>query len=487
MSSRTDKMYLINELAEEDYLTIVESFINLVRKRVSKKKVLASILPFALAASRADLGAFLAVKHVGADPAVEHGPQQTGDNLLLIAQQGMPDELIHLLIDGDFGYKLQQGKSLRVGLQTVQLSELQRLLRQHKLKYLYGLPVQANEHVLGAIIVGSRSNAGEGFSPQVKQRLAILTHMVALYLDKFRFQAGSQPGPASSEHNPVSQPPKRVKTAPNPDEASELEQLLAAMMAAEEEMASHSQDLDFLSTLSNEVSSTLHLNRVLNSAIKQTMTALKAEAGWCYVLEGDMLALTQQQGLSGRYTEQLKYLKPGDGTEGMAFIRNEPMLRDALLFHNEEMRALVTAERLRTVAACPLISEGKPFGVLAVGARQDRSWSSRDERMLISISQQVAQAAMNAQKFTEAEGKTHALEARNKMLQNLNYQQAEEVERLKAQTREILRLQERFWTDHAALKKARSKTHNENGDPLDLEYSQILASLRRALEVISVA
>ena len=168
--------------------------------------------------------------------------------------------------------------------------------------------------------------------------------------------------------------------------ANELEELLAAIMSAEEEVVRQNKDLGILNTLSHEVGSVLQLNVILEAAVKRTRLALNAEVGWFYTFEDGVLVLREHQGLSDQYVQELKHLKPGDGTEGMAFSRRQPILRDALLFHSGRARAMVEAEGLRAVAAIPCCTSGDgALGVLAVVSVHNVKVDSRSTLLMLIV------------------------------------------------------------------------------------------------------
>jgi signal transduction protein with GAF and PtsI domain len=208
---------------------------------------------------------------------------------------------------------------------------------------------------------------------------------MALFLDHIRLR---------SQNQRQTQVKAQAASAPSTATAKELEELLAAVMSAEEEVVRQNKDLGILNTLSHEVGAVLQLNVILEAAVKRTRLALNVEVGWFYTFEEGMLVLREHQGLSEQYVQELRHLKPGDGAEGMAFNRRQPILRDALLFHSGRARAVVDAEGLRAVAAIPLLSPAgdSALGVLAVGDRSARQWSMQDQRLLMLISRQVAQA-----------------------------------------------------------------------------------------------
>ena len=457
-----------------NYPNVIEQLITSIGQETDKKKVLGFILPCALAISGTEVGALLVTDD-------EH------KRLRAVVRQGLPGEVIEQLASGDLANLLLMGQRLWVKSRRSRQNSKQALLGQHSLKYLFGVPFRFGGQVLGAIVVGSHSADGDCLEPEQQQRLELLTQLVALFLDDIRLrtkelQAGNgSTGSATeqSDHAEVSQPdtvPQAIDTAPTDD----LEQLLAAVMSAEEEVANQNRDLGLLDALSNEVGSSLHLNRVLEAAIKQTQAVLKVEAGWCYLFKDGVLVLSKYQGLSSQYVEAMQHLELGNGAEGMAFSRGEPIMRDGLLFHSGRTRRLVQQEGLRSIAAVPLTAGNEPFGVLAVGSHFQREWSSRDQRMLVSIGQKVGQAVANSQMFSEAERKVQVWEANYSDMQRMNVQLTARANALAREVQDLRRIEQQIWIALAASQKA-GKFQSE---ALEMEQENFVATLKKALTAL---
>jgi GAF domain-containing protein len=406
------------------------------------------------------------------------------DHLNAVAKRGMPDEVIEQLTTGDLGRLLLMGRKLWVKPRPMQLDAEQALLGRHKLAYLFGVPFRFEGQVLGAIVVGSHKISGRTLDQEQQQWLSMLAQLTALFLDNIRLRVNNvylSTGQRQSQEKtlPTSTPQADFR----PMAVDELEQLLAAVMSAEEEVASQNIDLGLLNALSNEVSSTLQLDVILDAVIKRTMSILNAEAGWCYLHENGALNLHGHQGLSEQYVVGMQRLSPGDGVEGMAFTRREPILRDGMLFHSGKARILVQEEGLRTVAAVPLRTETKTFGILAVANHHDWVWSSRDRRMLVSIGQQVGQAIANSQMFTEVQEKAQNWEVSYSTLQEANAQLAKRAEALERQIQDLHHAEQQIWVALAASQRARRHTPSRSSGPEGDE--QLAATLKRILAAMS--
>jgi len=453
-----------------NYAAIIERMMAKIGQETDKKRVLAAILPYALAISQVELGALL----VASD---------NPDHLSAVAKRSMPDEVVTQLTSGDLGRLLLMGRKLWIKPRPMQLDDKQALLGRHKLSFLFGVPFRFEGKVLGAIVVGTHNTNGQMLDREQQQWLSMLAQLTALFLDNIRLRTSL----LTVEHRYAQAPPVPVPEIKAEAEAAaaasmppdELEQLLEAVMSAEEEVASQNVDLGLLNALSSQVASSLQINDILDAVVKQTTSILDAEAGWCYLHENGGLVLRGAQGLSNKYVEGMKMLSPGDGVEGMAFTRNEPILRDGMLFHSGKARQLVQEEGLRTVAAVPLRTEDETFGVLVVANHQDWVWSSRDRRMLSSISSQVAQAIANSQKFTEVQEKAESWESSYSTLQRANAELTKRAEALERQIQDLHQAEQQIWTALAASQQAARHSGPESDEQLANTLKRILAAMTK--------
>jgi transcriptional regulator with GAF, ATPase, and Fis domain len=437
----------------------MELVINSLGQKSDRIKILSKLLPRILTLSEVEQGALLVIGN-------------EAQRLTAIIKQRLPDEVIRQFTGGELGQQLLAGKQVYLTAQRLQPSPEQALLNRYKLKYLLGLPLQFHQEILGGLVVGASDDL---LHPESQRRLEAVAQLMALFLDHIRLRTQIQ-RQAKAKAQPALPPSSAT--------AHELEELLAAVMSAEEEVVRQNKDLGILNTLSHEVGGVLQLNVILESAIRRIRLALNAEVGWFYIFEDGILVLREHQGLSEKYVQELKHLKPGDGAEGMAFNRQQPIFRDALLFHSGRARAIVEAEGLRAVAAIPLLNPvgNGALGVLAVGDRSSRQWSTRDERMLMLITRQVAQAVANAQIFTEAQKKAAIWEAKYNTIQESNAQLAQRAEILEQQVDTLRRVEQQIWIALAASQQARRNRWPGHTSETD---EQLVAVLKKALETLS--
>jgi len=453
---------------------MLEQFITVMSQNTNRKRVLDKVLPYILEISRAELGAFFVVDAVSMDEI---------NRLILVAQHNMPRKVIDQLIDGSLKKQLQTQSNGNSNLRVLQVSIMQSLLYEYNLKYLIGLPLQCGGKTLGGIVIGTYQNSNLSFNKTTLHQLSTIAQLTALFLERIHLQTENQRKAKLSTKSPVPPSDLEVEVQISDQSIEDLEKLLEAVMSAEEEVIQQNEDLGILNTLSGEIGGTLHPSKILQSAVEQTMSAVGAESGCVYLVDGDSLTLLEAKGFSKGYVNAMRRLTPGSGAEGMAFSRNEPIFRDSVLFHSGRNREVVREEGLRTVAAVPLVAGSSPFGVLSVATRQTRIWSMRDERMLISIGQRVAQAILNAQMFTNLQSKANNLENRNMKLQHNAFQLYEDFKVLKQQIGEILKHQQRIWLTIPNANDTGQVTVQQREMIQSSEH--VITVIRRALDVIS--
>ncbi len=213
----------------------------------------------------------------------------------------------------------------------------------------------------------------------------------------------------------------------------DLEQLLAAMMEAEEEVERHNADFAVLNAISEMLNHTLNLDRVLEPVLTKVREVLQTEAVWIYLIDPAShgpVTLTMQAhfGLSDRYVKGFHNLSMGDGLEGVVAKENKAFFVNDTAQQTNRCHVLIEVENFRSMAAvplaCPEERDGHDYkrvvGVLAVGNRQLHTWQPRQIRLLTTISNQMAFAVNNAQLYAQVKEGMTSLTISNQVLQEIN-------------------------------------------------------------------
>ena len=322
------------------------------------------------------------------------------------------------------------------------------LLFVSRLTSLVSLPLQLGPKLAGALLVGLQEK--RTFTPAELYLLMALSQELAIALESIRLREGlwltaeslfggetdsidlDEVDKADLKVNLFT--PFELPTAPptssQPAE-DDLEHLLAAMMAAEDEVQQQNTDLQTLNAIAEMMNRTLNLKDVLQSAVNQTKTILNVDAAWLYMVDAtNHLEMRAHTGLSEAYVRGMQRLKADREIEGRTAAQNKPYFIESIIKDYPKHKIWVDREKLGAMATMPITrpdSQGQDghshvIGVLAVGKKtvQNHSWSPREIRMLTSIANQLALAISNARLYARLQEDEVGLRAGNEVLRTIN-------------------------------------------------------------------
>ncbi len=389
-------------------------------------------------------------------------------NLTLKVHKGLSPHLINILTGREMEHGaaalmpyLVSGDGVLLEAKTAGDDLERRLLRDCGLTSLVSLPLFSGRRVLGALLVGLQGS--RTFKPSELCFLMALSQETTVVLDSLRLRDGLwQTAETLLEHEPeaaelpdtlpeeltlaVNSPlPLPLLPAGMPEPAEDdLEQLLAAMMEAEDEVQQQNTDLQTLNAIATALNRSLELKDVLKCAVEQAGKTLESDAAWLYLLdETGKLRLRAFIGLSEVYRRGMQFLKIGEGLEGRAVAQNRPIMVDSFPEGGRDQKFWVEKEGLRAVAVVPLpalpvesagddlpVSHavGGVTGVLAVGYRQfspqlsegSHMWSPREMRLLTSLANLASLAIHNARLHSHLRDREISARTGNEILTDLN-------------------------------------------------------------------
>jgi transcriptional regulator with GAF, ATPase, and Fis domain len=213
----------------------------------------------------------------------------------------------------------------------------------------------------------------------------------------------------------------------------DLEQLLAAVMEAEEEVERHNADFTTLNAISETLNHSLHLEQLLPPVLAQVKEMLRLDAIWVYLVDRGssqplMMQLSAQDGLDPATLRPLSRLAVGDGVEGTAAATAAPLFIGDGRQEDTPCHLLWELEEMEAIAAVPLTRpeerEGREahrvVGVLAAGMRRPHFWRPRQIRLFNTVANQMAFAVNNAQLYAQVQDHLDELAASNQVLQAIN-------------------------------------------------------------------
>jgi len=158
--------------------------------------------------------------------------------------------------------------------------------------------------------------------------------------------------------------------------------------------------LDALNAISKTVSSSLNLDEILSSTIDKILEVLENDSVRIYLLDDkqNTLKLVAHRGLSSALTTQpyMQYRKPGDGSLGQTILDGKTRLLDNLQRAQDPYVDSIIAEGLHSTTYIPLVTKGKPIGVMCVSRHTPIKFSSDYIEFLSAIGNQVGVAVDNA-------------------------------------------------------------------------------------------
>ncbi|MBN1219704.1 MAG: GAF domain-containing protein [Anaerolineae bacterium] len=377
--------------------------------------------------------------------------------LTLGVHKGLNTELIRILTGQELGQgatalmpHLVAGVGALLEYDTSDDDAERLLLSTSHLTSLVSLSLQIGPRLIGALLVGLK--AKRHFTPAELCFLMALSQETAVAMESLRLREGLWitaeallGGSAGVELQEVEQTeldidvptplglPDITSAIPQPAE-DDLEQLLAAMMEAEDEVQQQNADLQTLNNISEMINCTLNLKEILQCTVSQTQTTLKTDAAWLYLIdERDQLEMQAHTGLSTEYVRGMQCLPMGKGIEGRTAVQNKAHFIESVLKDTHGHKIWVDKEKLQALAAVPITrpdsnapshagqTNSNVIGVLATGKRsQNYLWTPREMRLLSSIANQVAPAIDNARLYAQVQEGEVGLRTGNEILQEIN-------------------------------------------------------------------
>jgi GAF domain-containing protein len=373
--------------------------------------------------------------------------------LNLNIHKGLTTELTDILTGRQLGQgatalmpHLVAGSGALLELKTTDDEAERLLLAAGRLTSLVNLPIQTSRRLMGTLLVGQQddrkfSSSDLCFLMAISQEVALVleglnlrerlwdTAEVLLGNEVTNVERQNEEYAVKIPSTPFELPP--VPPLPQPAQ-DDLEQLLAAMMAAEDEVQQQNVDLQTLNAIAESMNRILDSKEILQYSVNQTQALLKTDAAWLYLInERNQLILSAHIGLSNTYVRGMNQLALGEGLEGQVAAENKAQFIEVNPADTRAYKIWVDREKLRGLAAVPITrprsqagqTDTHVIGVLAVGKHTtpfNFLWSPREVRLLSSIANQLALAIDSARLYTQIQEDHTYLSGGNEVLREVN-------------------------------------------------------------------
>lgn len=162
------------------------------------------------------------------------------------------------------------------------------------------------------------------------------------------------------------------------------------------------EDLQALVAVSAAVSSSLDLNRVLESALETITTMTSADAAETWLLEENELVMRCHCGAERESFFPHARVCLGEGVPGTVAATRERILTHDLATDSRFVCTALRDAGFRSFVAFPLVYQGNLMGVMAVAAfREDALSDANEIHLLEAIGRQVTPAVANARLHQE--------------------------------------------------------------------------------------
>jgi signal transduction histidine kinase len=147
-----------------------------------------------------------------------------------------------------------------------------------------------------------------------------------------------------------------------------------------------------------EVSKSLELKQILNSALDRMLEVSRAEMGFIYLREGggQDLVLTAQRGVPTELANEYHRLRMGETLCGRVAQTGNPLVVDDLPRERPGATGLAIRAGMRSFAAVPLVSRDRVVGVMDLADSKAARLSSQDVECLTSVGNAIGVAIENA-------------------------------------------------------------------------------------------
>ncbi|MGD9337781.1 MAG: ATP-binding protein [Syntrophobacterales bacterium] len=186
-----------------------------------------------------------------------------------------------------------------------------------------------------------------------------------------------------------------------------------------QELARSVEELQALGEVSQAVSSTLDLQKVLATIVAHAVELSETESGAIYEYDetNERFELRATHRMSEELIQAIRRapVHLGETALGWAGVRREAVqIPDILEEPNYPLRQIIERDGLRALLAVPLLREDRLIGGLVVRRRAPGQFEKETVDLLQTFATQSALAIQNARLFREIEEKGHELEIASK-------------------------------------------------------------------------
>jgi len=187
------------------------------------------------------------------------------------------------------------------------------------------------------------------------------------------------------------------------DRGLEKQRLVIENRQLLDELERHNHVTNTLLNVSQAVSQSLDLQKLLDSALERVAQCTGLEASFIYIIQNERLVLKAYHGLSRRIVDAMfKETNHSSGIISRIFQQGQPEIIEDLAKYYKSDLAFLKNGGYFSFAGAPLMILGKAIGVLGVATSFAHYFSANNIELLTGIAREIAIAVRNAQLYDEA-------------------------------------------------------------------------------------
>jgi two-component system, NarL family, sensor histidine kinase DevS len=187
------------------------------------------------------------------------------------------------------------------------------------------------------------------------------------------------------------------------------------------ELAQRNEDMALLNDIATVLTSSLDLEKILDSTLTRVISYLDVEAGEIFLSQdgGNELRMAMHRGEAARVFWTKNKFKLGEGFVGKVALTGKPIITDRLANEIHFLRKAVVEAGFRSLACIPLLARGNVVGVMNIATRKTRPFNQRELHLLNAIGSWAGITIENALLHKQAR-RVAVLEERERIAMDLH-------------------------------------------------------------------
>jgi K+-sensing histidine kinase KdpD len=170
-----------------------------------------------------------------------------------------------------------------------------------------------------------------------------------------------------------------------------------------EELEQRNRMANTLLSISQAVSQSLDLQKIIDSALERVAQSTGIDAAFVYLHQNERLVLMGHRGLSPKViAEMAREAASDNSTINRIFAEAKSSIIDKLTPPAEPGLAFLASGGYRSFAGVPLTILGESIGVMGVATSAEHCFTTQDIELFTGIGREIAIAVRNAQLYEEA-------------------------------------------------------------------------------------